>query len=606
VAHFAGVGLCLVLDVNTSYVGRRTLADYVAHGRQAEGVEREGEFSRWVNDYGNIMQSVYLLRLEDRRIGEVLLADGSSVFDYLTKKYPALRGSITPKDQAATFIYRPQDVRDESRHYTGSTRLLRPKFTTESAPVRRVGDKPAFPPSERWRRVSETTQYFKGARISGTRLEIGPPVQLPGNILPLPKLAFGSGGKPVILSADGADRQAREEWGSRKLATLLETGPARQVPFTNPFVVYPASLEDEGLLDGLLKGTADACHRYGRVPFEPQLSSYREDAHPADIIAKVQGIMDKQQAGFILLALPASGSDAATVYRGVKSQIRVPTKCFSTAKFRTKARKPGASSSYIEANALAMLVENGTRPWDLVDPLNFEMQFGFDVARTASAGILGGTVVAGRAQGIIFAYEEIPSREQIPAKIIGPFVLHYLEQHWNAHGRSPGRILFQRDGRFFDSELRGISNAVRKFEASHPNSGNITWSAVAIQKNPSVPLRLFRHGDSGAERSYGGSYCLQSDQVGYIVLAGAPSLRQGTPRPLRVELVAGNGDVPHNLLATLQDIFCLSQLNWNTPAIDISLPITLRFTDQKLERYALEIDDRDDDQGWEDGDESGS
>lgn len=54
----------------------------------------------------------------------------------------------------------------------------------------------------------------------------------------------------------------------------------------------------------------------------------------------------------------------------------------------------------------------------------------------------------------------------------------------------------------------------------------------------------------------------------------------------------------------LRDLFWLSQLNWNSPEIDIRLPITLRFTDQKLERYALELDDEDDEDDWEeDGDE---
>ena len=40
-------------------------------------------FTRWVNDYGQTKQSVYLVRPENCSIGDVVLRGGQSTFDYL-------------------------------------------------------------------------------------------------------------------------------------------------------------------------------------------------------------------------------------------------------------------------------------------------------------------------------------------------------------------------------------------------------------------------------------------------------------------------------------------------------------------------------------------
>lgn len=70
-------------------------------------------------------------------------------------------------------------------------------------------------------------------------------------------------------------------------------------------------------------------------------------------------------------------------------------------------------------------------------------------------------------------------------------------------------------------------------------------------------------------------------------------------------LIDSSSDAAPEIVPILQDIFWLSRLNWNSPDIDIRLPITLRFTDQKLERYALEAVTDDDDGDWEEEEEEG-
>ena len=152
-----------------------------------------------------------------------------------------------------------------------------------------------------------------------------------------------------------------------------------------------------------------------------------------------------------------------------------------------------------------------------------------------------------------------------------------------------------------DTEARGVPLALDKYAARHPNDSRPEWAIVTIEKTASTPLRMFlEEGADRVGRSFSGSYRLQSPRVGYLVTAGAPSLRVGTPRPLRIAVEAwGPGADAPDIVAVLQDLFWLSQLSWSAPEVDSRLPLTLRFTAQKLGRFVLEYDDEDDVGEWE-------
>ena len=600
VVPIAGVGLCAVLDVQTSYIGRRTMADYLASDGLPRNVDGGWGGTRWVNDYGTMKQSVYLVAVADRTIGEATRGDARSTYEYLCSQYPQLRRRIAPDDRAATIMYRPGDEREESRHYPAATTLLKPKFGVGSSEVRATGDVAAFPPDERETRIAAAVAHLGGLSLGGGRLSVGAPLRRPQSLLALPELVFGPTEGPTRLGAGErvpGDIDARRNWGRRKLDALRRHGPARVAPFTNPYVVYPAALESDRLLDNFLDRTGTFCRTYGRAPFAPEADSYRDNASARDIIAKVRGLADGGRAGLVLLGLPTDPARASQVYAGVKSGVNLPIKCFSAWKLRDEARR-GRLDRYADRNALNLLVENGARPWGLARPLNYELQLGLDVARTKQGGLLGTTIVgAPDGTDVYFLHREIDRRERIPPQIIGRLVLDELNRFFGMHSRVPCSILFQRDGRFFEVELRGIRNALKKFAEAHPGELSPTWAAVSIEKRTAVPLRLFLDGDGRAERALSGSYFIQGPTVAFLVLAGGPNLRQGTPQPIRVEIVDGSAPSA-DLFSILSDVFDLSQLNWGAPEIDIRLPITLRFNDQKLERYALEPDEDDEEEDW--------
>ena len=62
--------------------------------------------------------------------------------------------------------------------------------------------------------------------------------------------------------------------------------------------------------------------------------------------------------------------------------------------------------------------------------------------------------------------------------------------------------------------------------------GEADRAIVTIEKTTSASLRLFlEEGADCVGRSFSGSYLVQNPRIGYLVTAGAPSLRVGTPRP---------------------------------------------------------------------------
>ncbi|MDQ6864050.1 MAG: hypothetical protein M3082_16885 [Candidatus Dormibacteraeota bacterium] len=607
VIHLGGVGFCLVVDVLTTYVGARTLQEYQALGQGIpDSLLRGDALTRWVNDYGYLRQSVYLVRLErNRTIGNTSLYDGT-VYTYLQGRGEYVRRRITEHDQAATIIYKADDLRNEDKHYTASVALLKPIFTTEAAEVRQLEDVPAFPPGERLARIKRAIRHLRGAQVEGLQLGLGDPLRQTAGCLTLPSLAFGPSGRPTVVlpPADSAamDPGARRRWNEEKMTAVRKHGPFRVGLLGTPYLVYPADLEREGLLERFVDETKDQLRVLGHDSSEFELAPYEDTTRAKGIITKVIAIESAGQASFILLGLPAHGQTAENVYAGIKTRLKLPSKCFSSSKLRYVARDPRRFTSYVQRNTLGVVIENGAAPWGLAQPLVYELQFGFDVARMERSSFMGAVAIADRAgSDPYFGYADIASGDRIPTNVIVKFILDRLERFRAAEGRAPRSILFQRKGRLMDTEARGMSLALDKYAARHPNDARPAWAIVAIEKTASTPLRMFlEEGANQVGRSFSGSYHLQSPRVGYLVTAGAPSLRVGTPRPLRITVEAwGPGPDAPDIVAILQDLFWLSQLSWSAPEVDARLPLTLRFTAQKLGRFVLEYDDEDDVGEWE-------
>jgi hypothetical protein len=368
VLYFQGIGFCVVVDVVTSYIGSRSLKDYLASGQGIpDSLRRDDGLSRWVNDYGYVKQSLYLIRPEkNRTIGNTPLEHGN-VYTFLQNKGPYVRRTITAQDQAATVIYKVRDRDDEDKHYTASVALLKPIFTTEAHEVRELQDTSAFPPAERLARIRGAIGYLRGASVEGVQLALAEPIRQPARCLPLPRLAFGPSGMPTVIAppdeALANDQAARLRWNQEKMGTIRKHGPFRSSPLGTPYLVYPAGLDRDGVLECFVEETKRQLQILGRDGSDFELAPYDDRAHAKDIITKVAAIESAGTASFILLGLPQHDDRAAAVYAGVKTGSRLPVKCFAAGKLKYLARDPKRFASYVQRNTLGVIMENGGAPW---------------------------------------------------------------------------------------------------------------------------------------------------------------------------------------------------------------------------------------------------
>lgn len=91
------LGLCVALDVLTSYVGRRSLASYMARGPLPDDVESVRGQSRWVADFGRTKSGMYLLEVTDQPIGSIHKRDIGTIYAYLQGKFPRFGASSPSK-----------------------------------------------------------------------------------------------------------------------------------------------------------------------------------------------------------------------------------------------------------------------------------------------------------------------------------------------------------------------------------------------------------------------------------------------------------------------------------------------------------------------------
>jgi hypothetical protein len=104
VTYISGIGFCLVFDILTTYLGRDTLADYLSRNQRPQDIDYQNGLSRWAYDYGRVKQSVYLVNEQKKSIGDVVLREGRTVYQYLQETRPEISHRISPTDQAVSIL----------------------------------------------------------------------------------------------------------------------------------------------------------------------------------------------------------------------------------------------------------------------------------------------------------------------------------------------------------------------------------------------------------------------------------------------------------------------------------------------------------------------
>ena len=159
--------------------------------------------------------------------------------------------------------------------------------------------------------------------------------------------------------------------------------------------------------------------------------------------------------------------------------------------------------------------------------------------------------------------DELGKSPHMPAHLAEQLIREVLERYEIECKHSPRRVVIHKSSRYTPDERDGFKEALK-------NISEIDLVTVGTSGN----FRLFREGEypplRGALMEIGDNHFLYT--TGYI-----PELKKyphgHVPAPLRI--VDHHGDTAPTRL--LEEILCLTKMNWNTANVDGAFPITLRF-----------------------------
>jgi argonaute-like protein implicated in RNA metabolism and viral defense len=163
-----------------------------------------------------------------------------------------------------------------------------------------------------------------------------------------------------------------------------------------------------------------------------------------------------------------------------------------------------------------------------------------------------------------------------------------------AAGTQPTRIVVQRDGRMFESEIEAARDALDELKRANVISVDANLTCIEIPKSGAAAFRLFDEFFDRGTRNYRnpeyGTFTIIGPNEGFVCNTGLSFRVPGTVRPLHVKRV--HGDMP--IEECLEDIFYLACLTWSKPDGCARDPVTVRLNDRQLIDVATPFDDEDD------------
>jgi len=250
--------------------------------------------------------------------------------------------------------------------------------------------------------------------------------------------------------------------------------------------------------------------------------------------------------------------------------------------------KTGKLKGYTRNVSLVkILLHNKKYPFALKSPLNADLTIGIDVKNN----LAGFVYIDKYARNIHPEFVDTTHKEKLPSKIIAKQL--YASIKIEAKNNNLEHIVLQRDGRIYDSEIQGISLAMKKLKSENILAQETMISIVEIPKNSFLSFRLFSFDRNARKQNASllnpeiGSYYILNDNIAYVCTTGKEFLKKGTSKPLMVKFISGK--MPFKDI--LQDVFSLSTLTF-TKIDDCSrLPFTIKILDILLRGLASEYDE---------------
>lgn len=597
VVFVEGRGPHLAVDVRTRYVGRKSLSKCSIDDRRANLLRhldldlRYKDRARFLRDNGTVkFPCKYTGPTEEMVCQRTIDDSGKTVLDYYQENYPELN---VESDDPVVFT---KDREDKQDLPVPSSRLF-PIFTTEYEGVSKCTVQPQMTPDERFSEIQGFLEYLRGIRYGDTPLTVSDEILIDERTVYIPpNLEFGNGhilqpfqnGSVPIWSESFDSNIVR--WNSKKLPALYEHGPCHNEHLPGIVLLYPQSIRRQIREKFLEELRREIKLQTGQDILILQQQPYqigkdeRMGGSLRMLATKIQSTVSRCLAVVILwnkFHKDIHGILKET-FRGTPSQFVWERTILNIC----NQYNPQRGNSRLRNLALGVITEAGVKPWVLAEPLHHDLHIGIDLLY----GQIGYHFLYGTGGRIIETdFGKAIERGRFHEAIKKPELRYRLVKSIKSiveQGHDIQSIVIHRDGRWWKSEHAGLEEALRRLKSDGTLPHDVCCGVVEVRKNH-MPIRLFTS-IRGTEPFFrnplpGTYFVLDSNRV-LLTTTGRPGAWDEpggrTASTLLLEVVDVIGDIDIEKVA--EDAYRLTQLNWNAPNIDISLPVTIRWTDDAL------------------------
>lgn len=240
-------------------------------------------------------------------------------------------------------------------------------------------------------------------------------------------------------------------------------------------------------------------------------------------------------------------------------------------------------NGYLQGVALNKVLLNDFRtPFNLATELHADITIGIDVKNHTAGFVIAGD--KGRKIRFDLDFDQAES-EKISFKRMKKCSIKLLRDEMEYSYNEVKNIVFHRDGRFYESERDGITDAIKYLKDTGVLPETATVSFIEIHKKSQAPFRLFEVVSHDLDR-----HQIWNPQIGFYYIANSNDAylcstgrafakrRRGTVKPLQVRYL--EGALPFE--KCLEDIYFLTALAWTNPRDCSREPITIKLNDRHL------------------------
>jgi hypothetical protein len=595
-----GDSLYLAIDVKTRYISRRPLVDFSSGEKDSIlrdhldlGLKLE-ERASFLRDNGPKKIPCRYAGDTGKTVSGFEFEPGKTVASYYARTY----GLDLDPDDPAVFV-KDRAADESAQALAAPASRLFPVFTTEFEGVRLCSVKPWMNPAVRYNAARQFLGHLVGAHYGDRPLTVSDEIFSKQRAVFLPPtLEFGQGrildpfqGKtPPRLEDDAFDSQV-VRWGSRKYPMLLQARPQHNEPLPDLVLLYPDRLPREvreTFVSDLSREISLQTGQEVRVVQHLSYSSGKKEKMGGSLLRRVPEVKSLPRRHLALVIL--SDDFDSSVHGELKDRIRPNlSQCVMEGTVFNIARQgnPQRARGQVRNLALAIIVEAGVKPWVLAEPLHYDAYIGIDllygrVAYHAFCGT-GGRVMTNR-------FGESQLRGRMREGIKAPRLREKTEElvrEMATAGHQVESLIVHRDGRWWPSEAKGLRIALSRMQADGVLPANLEWAVVEVHKNH-LPVRLFTlSGHAGSalmQNPLPGTYLVIDERRVLLTTTGRPGAwdtpNGRTAGTLLLQIAEQSGGIPVERIA--EDTYRLTHLNWTSPDIEISLPVTIRWADESL------------------------